>query len=355
MSFSVSALHNVTRIQKVIPFPYNFNSKRGKFCQNPKYNSRGAKRFRYFIVSLIILGFVFDFSLAISHTFRLKNGKPANFTVLGLSIVSAGGFIALSVLAITLHYLHADFYYSVNSILGLLPESNQVPYKLSGVVDLIVSCFPVVCLPVYYMPMSPNYEDVFNDTHWSIKLAYGMGHGFAASYLVLVFASFNLMGFVLLLKIDQFIQNSAGLDKFRLFHFKLNLAKIITLCLSQCVSKFAGVLIFLGIFISSAALYIVFTMIDELAILIYIAILGIALTGLTCAIFLSNLAGQIAESSDASIRKWKWCLKSASQKKAFATLRPFGLTVMAYGLLRPRLGLAIVEDILNNTVSLIML
>lgn len=175
------------------------------------------------------------------------------------------------------------------------------------------------------------------------------------SYMILVFSHFTLILFVFLLKTKKFIKCRTGSRKFHNFQLSFIIAEIVTICMSQSISAFLTTKIFVGIYIASGSLYIVLTMVGELPFVIYLAALLVSTLCLSLAIILTYVGGYVAEESERAIAIWKRRLKSLHQLKYTLAMRPFGIVTEAYGSLRPKLGLTISEDMINNTVSLILL
>ncbi len=120
-------------------------------------------------------------------------------------------------------------------------------------------------------------------------------------------------------------------------------------------SKFLTVLIFVGIILASSGSYMTIKMYKRVNLIVYLSSPATSIICFTIALILTYLANIPFENSKMFRKKWIPHLTRREHRKMLVACKPFGFNLGPYGIGVAKLGLCICDDIVRNTVNIILL
>lgn len=118
--------------------------------------------------------------------------------------------------------------------------------------------------------------------------------------------------------------------------------------------QFLTMLIFVGIVLASCATYTTAKLYNRISFVAYLLSPSIAITSFMIALLLTYLANIPYDNSKLFRKNWILVLKR-EQRRMLLTCRPFGFQLGPYGIVTAKLGLSICDDIVRNSVTMILL
>lgn len=365
MSLANATLNTVGIVGTRFAFPFIFDPSTRTFRSNPDYN---LLRNRFIRCTILILTFgstLFQSFLALREFHRLINGQPADFTMTAMSS------IPVCVYTVTLVQFFASVKYkdyirfSLNSLLTLTPL--DVPrgsgYKQTcRLVKAGFSSVGLLLFPFYLFPFSDRNEYLYRGTSWVGKALIGIAHGVPITFLIMNFIAFALILLWFLIKMCRLLEtiNSCKQDISKIHNFRPLFSKYL-----KCKSIIGSmnhslvfcfhVVVAVGIIAASFGLFVVLTMKSKVRLQEYIAVnifVGICFFG---SLFLTRLAGLVVVISEDILSKWRRRLHRKEARKMLRAVSAIGFKLDVYGIVCSRLGLNMCEDMIDNTVTLLLL
>jgi hypothetical protein len=118
---------------------------------------------------------------------------------------------------------------------------------------------------------------------------------------------------------------------------------------------FFPIFVFVGVFLGSSAAYMTFKMYSVFNLLIYMLAPAISMSCFGLALLLTFLANDPYKNSRIFKLHWNQLRVSKIHRKMLYACKPVGFKIGAYGMATSKLGLLICDDIIQNTVALLVL
>lgn len=210
MSFSENALFIACKLQSFLPFPSSFDHKNRIFSPNSLYKSVTATYLRYVITVLVILSTTFHFILVIVSLLNWKNYGAMDFLLSVEAVICCSVFFVCSMATYVNHQFCAEISYAMNSLLAALVDRSSWLSFLGSkryFLHLCAFALPSLGCSFFFTPFTPNFDTIFENASWFVKLVAGLGHGLATMYIAVNFFWLHGILFALLLKVLEYIQN----------------------------------------------------------------------------------------------------------------------------------------------------
>lgn len=118
---------------------------------------------------------------------------------------------------------------------------------------------------------------------------------------------------------------------------------------------FQTVIIFVGIILASCCSYMTIKMYGKIPLFYFMMMPCLAIMGIKIAIIQTYLESIPYKNTQKFKTFWKYQLKRKEDKKMLRACKPFGFCLGLYGIATAQHGLYICDDIIRNTVSIILL
>ncbi len=123
----------------------------------------------------------------------------------------------------------------------------------------------------------------------------------------------------------------------------------------ESVVDFPFILVSAGVVLCSITTTGMLTMWGRINIMIYFLLPAISGICFSIALVVTHVGALPYVNALKCLRFWKYHLRERIDKRMLRTLRPFGFLMGPYGMCTKKLGLLICDDIINNTVSLLLM
>lgn len=363
-------------VEKIHISPYHVDPISGRIEFESRYLKPKCQRLN--IVALLCQFAIFCFSLArvvwlFYHwktytVFHLDQG-------MGYLFIITGDFLLITVI-FTQSRNHNGMIYMVNQINNIVrkPEfrvfARQLKiagfftstdrqifiYGLTLAFVLIIPAFFCGPFAVDWCPV----QILLNSNHFLVKMLAGAIYGpmvysgaipFLSILLLLIAFLEGMYTFTLPFTESKNLKPTALRKGYRVFQMAILLMR----ATNEVIEEFATVLIFLGILLASSSAFIVLTMYDMLNFFSYLGVLFLLLVCFAIALSLTFLANLPRKNLFSFKSVWLGVKLGREGRKLLKACRPTGFKAGPYGIATSKLGLCICEDIVRNTVTLLLL
>ncbi len=379
----MSLTHGVFKVhqylQKLIPPPYSCDLKKNRLNSNSSYNQKFRKVFRlyseFFIYFFILPISIYKVSWLLAHWKSFTVTHVEQIIIYGLVICTI--LILLPVLQI--------FRFQSNTIIYVMNQACQLGYPFTNRVKTFTKLsvgkklkefwkdiFPCVfALPFIFL--SPAFFVAPFNISYIPPQCFLISNCFINFCFAILYSSIILYGalnvlYSLLLAI-VFLENIIGYTK-TLCSCKVSISTKLFFCVSvsrfkrthiligilnDLFGSFLTVLIFVGILLTSCALYMTVKMYNSINIVVYLFAPLLSIVCFVIALVLTYLANIPFEHTRNFQKYWLLHLKNKKQCAVLKTCNAVGFQLGPYGVGRAMLGLLICDDIIRNTVTFTLL
>ncbi len=372
-------------IQKTVPTPFAVDLESYLMTYNILHQKRFHKLFRYYVLLSITTVFIPTLVLRIIWLFW----HWKSFTVYHVDqIVVYIFFLAAVSVCLPAYYLgHSSFeiQYMFNQRLKLKPNNTGLMSRLSmpclpqlpligkySAMELFIcglfTTFIVMILGVVTLPFAISYEPiqlVFQSTTILVKI-------FASMVYIpwTLFAATSILSALLLIIVylEGIIHHSFTLYLLNFEHFSNSMALhfkncyrryrmmyIFIILANEIILAFITNLIFVGILLATCGAFMSLKMYTMLNIIIYALAPATTALCFVLALLLTKLANIPYRNSQMFKTHWTKFVRNKGHRKLVHACVPIGFLLGPYGLAKAKLGLNICDDIIRNTVTLLLL
>ncbi len=382
MSLTLGSLKLISVFGRVFPSPFTSDLQNYRLCSNLSYRKTSYRLYRF--LSIVIIQYIlFPFALCYSLWVFLH---WKTFTILNMDqAIIYASFDIISVIFSAFYHLlntkHAEIEYLVNQRCKLVPEASNTEYLLkiniigklckeTISVNLVaffvysVAC-SVILFPLTFVvaPFAISFDpgQIFFGNSIFVKLFSGLIYGGFAVSLIIVILTFVLIAVIMmegLWKYTSGLSSDASQRSARKFYhcFQRYLTTQILLTIKNNLFALVFVILtFCGILLTSCLAYIVFKLYGTISIFIYGASIWGTPIKFLIAIVMTHLGGLPCSNIKKYRQFWKMHLKRKEDLKILSSCRVVGISVGSYGIATSKLGLVICDDIINITVTLLLL
>jgi len=143
--------------------------------------------------------------------------------------------------------------------------------------------------------------------------------------------------------------------KFRLCYKRFRTLQIFLILGNSIFKDFLTILIFVGVLAASSAAFMTLKMYGVVNIFMYLLGPAATILGFVLALILTHLANFPFKNTRIFGLYWRHFANNKENKRLLRTCRPCGFSLGPYGVARALLGLQICDDIIHNTVTVLLL
>lgn len=380
MSLTLAILEVINLFEKCVPLPISVDIKQNCIIDSHHYKNKYFKCFLYantwIAVFILLPFFVCRLIWLISHWKSYTAYNTIEAVIYALCL-----FILIIVLAVfyTFTKEKATIKYIINQRCQIVPEPNYGNQKLlripffrkitlhqaiiyaSATVSLLTP--PALLVGPFTFPFCP-LQIIFGTSalvkisavvYYSLLVTYGVLLSFS-----LIMLSVSMIEGVILYSTT--IYNNFSSDNLKQEHLRwkkcLNRFHVICIFIKttdEIFGIFHTILIIVGILLASCGGYMILMMFEKVPLILYVGAFAITFVCFFIAITLTLFA-QIPYKNAVKYKGyWKSMLKRKEDKIMLTSCRQIGFSDLIYGLYTAKLGLCICDDIVHNTVNLVLL
>lgn len=377
MSFKDATFQLHSWVQNVFPASYLVEISQNRLITHPLYSKLYFKILRYLILLLGVIGLpttvIHLIWLFVNwETYTYENGSEAV-----LYIIAASGLFILNYCNYLLVRKGNDRIFVITQVCKLAPDdSSKNGYKLLGKYTTkqlfiygLSAVFLILDLSMVLLPFAISIDPIQIAIGQSIfaklqaALIYGLGMSFMGWYLLSTF----ILYITALEKIEFFtrklvhklpkvtsIQPLPSHKFYKCFQDYQISYVFFTIGL-ESVADFPLVLISVGIILCSITTTGTLTMWGRINIMTYFLLPAVSGIAFSIALVVTYVGALPYVNALRCHRFWKYHVRKRLDKRMLRTLRPFGFLIGPYGICTTKLGLLICDDIINNTVDLLLM
>ncbi len=366
------------RIQNVIPSPYYIDSSSKLLIRSPLYHKPHHTYLRVCSQILILLIFfpitIFRLGWLFFHwsSYTIQHFDQTIFY---------GAVCCLIFIVLSVYHMHfsqmADFIYLINQTIKLganfksaLQEKSKFSKNFYPKEQLIYT-FSIINLEVTttfivapFFLSHLHLQMVFGN-YLFVKVCEAFLFGFTITYGAFSNLPIILFSIVYFENLNLYTQNMSTthhLDcsvhprlRFTICYKRFRCTQIVLKLGNLVFNLYLSVLTFVGILLASCSGYVTFKMFKLLNILIYIAFPWLLCGTFVTALLLTFLASTSIKHSRNFQTYWMRQPLGRECKKRLYACKPMGFNLGPYGACTTKLGLNICDDIIHNTVTIILL
>ncbi len=383
MSLTLAAFKVQYQIQKIIPTPYAIDLKTYTLKNNVVHQTFSHKIFRH----CVIFSFVHFFIPIILYRLLWLLFHWNSFTIHHVDqiIVYVFDFAAATIFLsafFTVHTHNAELQFIVNQRCKIIPLFTDISTRFNFSIRLpFFGKMSTLELGVYYLsfiasilavgistvPFAVSYEPI----QWILNSSSISSKCFAASvYLVYTgYGSVTIVSIMLLniailegivsysstIHFNKFPFSSFMRLRFQRCYKRYRTMQIILILANHIFSKFITILIFVGILMASSGAFVSLKMYSLLNITMYMMGPATTLLAFVLPLWLTYLANFPYKNTKIYKIYWKKFVTGKENKRLLRACVHVGLNLGPYGMVKAILGLHICDDIIRNTVTLLLL
>ncbi len=376
MSITSATFKVQSIIQKLIPPPYHIDQNRRLILINPLYFQTRYKNFRMLHYFLVLF---WHFPLAFArlaylflnwNTYTVFEMEQAVFYVI---------FVCVILIYIPAEHLQCTQYFHIiyltNETISIVPAkftptNTIVDFKLpifdkSCLNEICIYsfsiCFASVVPACFAAPFALSYLplQLVLGNSYLVKLCEAVLFLFGASFGVFTFLSVNLLAFMFLDNImcytKSFFPEKDFGPRFSKYSNRFRKCQVLLKLGALIYTHFLTSLIFVGILLASSCACIAIKMYGEINILIYLLFPSLTMICVVNAVALTYLGSIPYRHSENFKSFWAKLLTRKEDKRLLRACKPIGFELGPYGLCTTALGLRICDDMIHNTVTILLL
>lgn len=380
MSLSLGAYRIQFLIQNIIPMPYKVNLEYYILVGNKDYQTHFHKIFR----CCVLISFVFVAMPLIIYRllwlfFHWKSFTMHNVDQLVIHIFGLGAASIFLPACYTINIHNIELQYLINQRCKIVPVVSKVSSRfiivpLFGKISImelpiygLSSIFIMLVLGITALPFAVSYEPIqwiVGSTTTLTKLIATFIYFIHLIYTVPFIFSILLLNIIVLEGIVSYsstllfyksLCTSLTRVKFRVGYKRYRILQIILLLMDSILEEFFTLLIFLGVLAASSAAYMSLKMYSKLNIFMFL--LGPASTLLSVALallltYLSNFPYRNTKTFQIHSKQF---VMTKESRRVLRSCSHIGIRLGPYGIANSILGVYILDDIIRNTVTLLLL
>ncbi len=378
MSYTSAILKVIYLFEKCAPLPISVDIKQKTIIDSHHYQN---KYFKLFLQGNTLLVVFILFPFFVCHLiWLLSHWKSYTaYNTVEAVIYALCTFIVIIVLTAfyTLTTDSARIKYIINQRCYITPEPTNdlnrlfnIPlfkkitfYELLiyGSATVILLTLPAISVGPFIFPFCP-LQLIFG-TSFFVKICAGLYYTLLTIYSVFLCFTLIMLNVSILEGVIIYSSSIYGNDitfKHERYKWKKCLTRFRVICIfikstDNIYGVFHTVLILVGVLVASCGGYIIMMMFDKVPLIIYIGALAITFVCLFIAIVLTLVAQIPYKRAIKFTQYWKYVLKRKEDKMLLKCCRHVGFEDFIYGLYTAKLGLLICDDIVQNTVNLVLL
>lgn len=379
MSLTSAAMQAHSHLQKLVPQPYHINLQTQLLVKSSKYSTplhnlyRKSSQIGIFVVLLPFVIFRLVWLFANWNAY-------SRYQVVQVIVYSAMTNIILIYLPVS-HMLHkhADTMIQINQmyalniiyknsihsrckiripIIGKFAPNEIFVYGLS-LLFLVFTLMSLSCPFCFtYMPAQLIFGDNF-----IVRMLSAISYGLLTLYGSLTVLSVLLIAIIFLENLSHYTSTMyysctifpTHKTQFYKYYLRFRNAQICLMTGNSIYNFFLKCFVFLGILLNSCCTSLSITMYGKINFFVYLTILAVPMICFTILFLFPYLANIPFKHSIQFKIFWSRFLLKNEQRKQLMACRPFGLDLGPYGICTMKHGLLICDDVIQNTVTLLLL
>lgn len=365
MSSAVRFRNYLNIIQVIVPLPFNCSSKFLYIFPNPGYLNRRVRSIRYVLYAFYFyLGFSFSF-LPLALFRRGINVFLLNLDLVALYTLLAWSLAYLFIIICTIHKFAEPICFLLNqSFLIAIALHERKPSDIACrlLLDNLAS-WPLLCPPaIALIPFLVN-EEPFQIVLGTSLQAKTIA---AVAYYILSVYGFSLvcvMETIVVALIDNILiltnklrnRSLNGVLSFDESYINLQVSYMVCSVFVRVTDWYVTGGVYYLIAATTIANYMVVTMHSEMPLMITV-VLGLAIPTNILLLCILTYFGSIPYNSVDSVKRhWEMRATRKRDKKRIRAIPNFGFTIGPYGFITAYHGLSLCDDIVNNTITVLLL
>lgn len=218
---------------------------------------------------------------------------------------------------------------------------------------------PALLLAPFAIDFSP-LQIIVGSNHLTVKLVEGIFYFIYAIVPVVPFISIFLLMVAYMdglqcamLPLIDF--NNSFCYRFDKLHKRFKMTDLLFQYGQELMGTFSTTVVCIGIVIASCCAFIGIKCFHVFHFVTYIGVLFILLLCFTIALLLTYLGNVPRKQSASFVDYWKGVMLNKERRKLLKNCKPLGFVLGPYGITTSKLGICICDDIIRNTVALILL
>lgn len=383
MSLALGAYKVQFLIQKTIPMPYKVDLKYYILVDNKDHQTRFQKIFQ----NCVLISFIFLAMPSIIYRllwffFHWKTFTIDHVDQLIIHIFGLGAVAIFLPACYTIHIYNIELQYLINQRCKIVP----VVHKASSQFDCFIkinfvrkisilelplyilsSVFITLVLGITALPFAVSYEPI----QWIVGSTTTITKLFATViyFIHMIYAAPMVLSILLLniIVLEGIVSYSSTLlfckspcsslirVDFRVCYKRYRILQIILLLMDSILIEFFTLLIFVGVLAASSAAYMSLKMYNKLNIFMFLLGPASTLLSIALALILTYLCNFPYRNTKTFQIYWKRFVVTKDSRRVLRACFPIGIRVGPYGIAKSILGLYIFDDIIHNTVTLLLL
>lgn len=376
-----------TLFQNVFPMPYAVDLSNYKVIDSHHHQTTIHKIIRTTILLLFFCFFIPTLILRIAwYCFHWKS-----FTVNHIDqLILYFYYFTLTFIFLpafyTQHKHTKDFQYVSNQLFKVVKNlpGNRSPSFLvnfgikvpfveteATIMDILVYLISISCsivgLGTVFLPFAISYDPVqfvFGNSSLLVKLMSAIVYFFPLSYGTATVISILILNFVFsegILRYSSTIHFYKSAFSFSTRLTFLNCYKrfrtmqLLVIIGNNIQGEFLSALIFVGVFLGSVGTYMTFKMYSRLSLFLYMIGPATAMTSLGLALLLTFLNNFPYQNSKIFKLYWKQFVARKEDRRMLYACKAYGVDLGLYGMSTSKLGLLICDDIIQNSVTMLLM
>ncbi len=383
MSLSLGAYKVQYLIQQLIPTPYAVNLETNLLTNNNLHQARFHKIWRYgVLLSMVLFAVPLILYRLLWLFFHWKYFTVNHVDQIIVHIFGLGAAAIFLPACYTIHVHNIEIQYIINQRCKIVPVIAEVTNKLNFFVTVpflgktsifeifiygLSSVFLILVLGITTLPFAVSYEPV----QWTLSSSSIAAKLLAAFiyFIYMTYAAVMVLSILLIIivALEGIVSYSFKLHfykcpysnlmrlKFRLCYKRFRTLQIFIIIGNFILVDFLTTLIFVGVLAASSAAFMTLKMYSLLNIFMYLLGPAATILCLELALGLTYLANFPYKNTKVFKLYWKQFATSKENRRLLKACVPSGFNLGPYGVARALLGLHICDDIIRNTVTLLLL
>lgn len=381
MSLTLGAFKVHFFVEKLIPTPFAINLQAYQLTQSRTYNQLFHKAIRYIILftfAFLVIPFLIWRIIWLLTHWKSFTASHVDQLIVYTGITSA---IAIFMAAWNFEYTHSQSiqyvlnqrcrlrcsstssfidkvvfvpYFGKHSLKELFMYGFSLPFLFVNI-GVIGACFAINYDPVQLVFVNLNViQKLIVGLLYCVLTLYGQTTVLSA-FLVAISL---LEGIISYSSTIHFLKSPFSVFfkiKFGSCLKRYRVIQILTIHSNYIAESFLSVLGFVGILLASCAAFATLKMYNMVHVFTYILAPPITIFCFVAAILLTYMGDILHRNSQLFQRYWKLMVPTKERRKILRSCRPIGFRVVPYGLAEAKLGLSICDDIVRNTVTMLLL
>ncbi len=376
-----------TMFQNMWPMPYAVDYPNFEVVQSKLHQNVFHKTIRITIFLIFFVFFIPTLILRITWLCFHWNSFTVNhidqFVVYLLYLTVTFIFLAASFTqhkhTFEIEYISNQLYKLVQELPENVPSSFLVnvviPLPRGGettnIIELLICSLSTSCynalLGLFLLPFAISYEPVqFVIGNFSVlaKLFSSAVYFIIMNFLVATILSSLLVVFVVnegvlryssAIRFHKTVLNVSPRLAFLSCFKRVRTMQVLLILCNHIESEFLSLLLFIGVFLGSVGAYMTLKMYSMLNIFIYMLAPAITTICFGIAIFLTYLSSFPYKNSKYFKVYWKSVVVGKKERMMINACKPIGFNLGPYGTATSKLGLLICDDIIRNTVTMLLM